>query len=72
MEFDCLIPHFTEANHVMEDINKLFKDKDLDTVMHAGSNFKRDVLAESIFALVISPKLTKILVMLQTFLPLIM
>jgi len=46
-----LLPHMDEAEKVLDSINAVFKDKDLDTVMREGSNFKRDLLAELVFSL---------------------
>ena len=51
MEFQYLSPLINEASTVLSNINAVFKDKDLETVMREGSVFKREMLAESVFSL---------------------
>ena len=51
MDRERLSSVLKEANAVQKNIEAVFKDKDLQTVMREGSNFKRELLAESVFNL---------------------
>ena len=51
MDRECLSSVLTEANAVQKNIEAVFKNKDLQTVMREGSTFKRELLAESVFNL---------------------
>ena len=51
MDRERLSSVLKEANAVQRNIEAVFKDKDLQTVMREGSNFKRELLAESVFNL---------------------
>ena len=51
MDRERLSSVLTEANAVQKNIEAVFKNKDLQTVMREGSTFKRELLAESVFNL---------------------